>query len=165
MLRVLFRRFVSFCLLFLVLTGCATSTIVNLTPPSLPKSEDGLYRFEASWESNQRSILEESLQVSWFWMECSIPWSQSPWRITVGKLYYPCPPRGRIICISLSSIIFPNNFLSPNPIAFAAKPFPSKLRNKGSVMDPEPREREMPLSRSAIETVLLSLNSGPNLHG
>ena len=63
MLRVLFRRFVSFCLLFLVLTGCATSTIVNLTPPSLPKSEDGLYRFEASWESNQRSILEESLQA------------------------------------------------------------------------------------------------------
>ena len=63
MLRVFFRRFVSFCLLFLVLTGCATSTIVNLTPPSLPKSEDGLYRFEASWESNQRSILEESLQA------------------------------------------------------------------------------------------------------
>ena len=63
MLRVLFRRFVSFCLLFLVLTGCATSTIVNLTPPSLPKSEDGLYRFDASWESNQRSILEESLQA------------------------------------------------------------------------------------------------------
>ena len=63
MLRAVFRRFVSFCLLFLVLTGCATSTVVNLTPPSLPKSEDGLYRFEASWESNQPSILEESLQA------------------------------------------------------------------------------------------------------
>jgi len=63
MSRAFFQQVAFICLLFMMQTGCTTSTIVNLTPPSLPRNAEGLYRFEASWESNQRSILDESLEA------------------------------------------------------------------------------------------------------
>ena len=43
-------------------TGCATSSITNLTPSDFPRSSSGFYRVEAAWRSNQRSIREETLK-------------------------------------------------------------------------------------------------------
>ena len=50
--------------LFVMLqTGCVRSTIVNLTPSQLSRNAQGTYRFEAAWDSNQRSIADESIKA------------------------------------------------------------------------------------------------------
>lgn len=48
-------------LLALGLTGCTSSTIVNLTPSQQPRNDTGLYLMEAEWHSNQRSINYDTL--------------------------------------------------------------------------------------------------------
>ena len=42
--------------------GCTTTSITNLTPSDLPRSNSGLYRVEAAWQSNQKSIRKDSIQ-------------------------------------------------------------------------------------------------------
>ena len=46
----------------LLQTGCLNTTVVNLTPPKVPRNAAGSYRFEAAWETNQRSIKEDSIE-------------------------------------------------------------------------------------------------------
>jgi len=48
-------------LLALGLTGCTSSSIVNLTPSQQPRNDTGLYLVEAEWQSNQRSIRYDTL--------------------------------------------------------------------------------------------------------
>lgn len=43
-------------------TGCTTTSITNLTPSDLPRSNSGLYRVEAAWHSNQKSIVEDTIE-------------------------------------------------------------------------------------------------------
>ncbi len=45
-----------------VLAGCATNTITNLTARQTVRDPSGLYRIEARWDSNQRSIRPDSLK-------------------------------------------------------------------------------------------------------
>ena len=47
-------------LALLLITGCTSTRITNLTPSRAPRSADGLYSFEARWDSNQRSIRPDS---------------------------------------------------------------------------------------------------------
>lgn len=51
----------AFGLLALSLTGCTSSSIVNLTPKQQPRNESGLYLLEAEWRSNQRSIRYDTI--------------------------------------------------------------------------------------------------------
>ena len=44
----------------LVSAGCMTRRITNMTPRQATRTPDGLYRFEARWDSNQRAIREDS---------------------------------------------------------------------------------------------------------
>ncbi|HEY1173419.1 MAG TPA: hypothetical protein VGH19_18765 [Verrucomicrobiae bacterium] len=48
-------------LLALGLTGCTSSSIVNLTPKQQPRNNSGLYLIEAEWRSNQRSIRYDTI--------------------------------------------------------------------------------------------------------
>jgi hypothetical protein len=50
------RLFCSICLLGFLMVGCTTSTITNLTPRALPRSQTGLYTVEAMFRSNQRAL-------------------------------------------------------------------------------------------------------------
>ncbi len=45
--------------------GCS-SRISNLTPSVLPREKSGLYRFEAQWTSNQRSVGLRSADIRGF---------------------------------------------------------------------------------------------------
>ncbi len=47
-------------LALLLITGCTSTRITNLTPSRAPRSADGLYSFEARWDSNQRAIRPDS---------------------------------------------------------------------------------------------------------
>ncbi|MCS1410591.1 MAG: hypothetical protein M2R45_03786 [Verrucomicrobia subdivision 3 bacterium] len=57
-------------------TGCATSSITNLTPSDFPRFDSGLYRIEAAWRSNQRSIQEDTIEPV----------------VIVGTTHYPMQP-------------------------------------------------------------------------
>ena len=46
--------------LLFVPAGCMTRRITNMTPRQATRTPDGLYRFEARWDSNQRAIREDS---------------------------------------------------------------------------------------------------------
>ena len=44
------------------LSGCMTVSITNLTPSDFPRSNSGLYRVEAAWDHNQKSVVEDSVE-------------------------------------------------------------------------------------------------------
>jgi uncharacterized protein YceK len=46
----------------LVLAGCATSRITNLTTTRQPRNASGVYPVEFVWDSNQSSIIDSSLK-------------------------------------------------------------------------------------------------------
>lgn len=50
------------CVALLVVTGCTSTQITNLTPRQAVRSPEGLVAFEARWDSNQRAIREDSFQ-------------------------------------------------------------------------------------------------------
>ncbi len=52
--------FGGWALALLLVTGCTSTRITNLTPNQAPRSPDGLYSFEARWDSNQRAIRPDS---------------------------------------------------------------------------------------------------------
>jgi hypothetical protein len=49
-------------LVALLLAGCTSTTITNLTPSRLPRNANGLYPFQAAWKSNQQSLRQESIK-------------------------------------------------------------------------------------------------------
>ena len=48
--------------LALVLTGCATSRVTNLTTTRQPRNPSGVYPVEFAWDSNQQSIIPSSIK-------------------------------------------------------------------------------------------------------
>jgi len=62
MMRSMSFKILVFTMTVLLQTGCVKTTIVNLTPSKLPRNSQGIYRIEAAWESNQKSIRDESIQ-------------------------------------------------------------------------------------------------------
>ncbi|MDP6892724.1 MAG: hypothetical protein QF731_06045 [Verrucomicrobiota bacterium] len=57
------RWFVFIVLMSVVLlVGCTTSTITNLTPRQLPRASAGLYPVEAMFQSNQRTLDHGSMK-------------------------------------------------------------------------------------------------------
>jgi hypothetical protein len=46
----------------LVLSGCVTSRVTNLTPTRQPRNASGVYPVEFVWDSNQQSLIDGSLK-------------------------------------------------------------------------------------------------------
>ena len=46
----------------LVLSGCATSRITNLTPTRQPRNASGVYPVEFVWDTQQQSLIDGSLK-------------------------------------------------------------------------------------------------------
>ena len=57
-------RLSAFLVLFggLLLTGCGTTTLTNLTPSEATRNANGLYPFELLWTSKQTSIRPQSIK-------------------------------------------------------------------------------------------------------
>ena len=55
------NKFLMVLLVPWLLSGCVSTA--SLTPNRVPRNADGLYHFEAVWESNQRSIIKESIKA------------------------------------------------------------------------------------------------------
>ena len=50
------------CALPLLLVGCASNSITNLTPAQQPRTQTGLYPVEAMWKSSQKSVVKDSIR-------------------------------------------------------------------------------------------------------
>ena len=50
-----------FLLLGLLICGCKSTTVTNLTPSQMIRNPSGLYPFEMAWESKQQSLRKNSL--------------------------------------------------------------------------------------------------------
>jgi hypothetical protein len=46
----------------LLLVGCASSSITNLTPGQQARTQTGLYPVEAVWKSSQKSVVKDSIK-------------------------------------------------------------------------------------------------------
>jgi hypothetical protein len=71
-----FKLIGAFLLLPVLLTGCTTITITNLTASSQPRNEDGMYPVEMEVTSNQTSLRRATIAPS----------------VVVGWDFYPMRP-------------------------------------------------------------------------
>ena len=62
----------------LLLSGCTTTTITNLTPSQLQRNPNGFYPFEAAWDSRQYTIRKESIRPSVIIEENTYPMQPAP---------------------------------------------------------------------------------------
>ena len=67
--------FSAFALLALA-AGCATPSIVNLTPGDYSRTRTGFYRIEVAWRGQQEYVREETIQPS----------------VLIGRMSYPMRP-------------------------------------------------------------------------
>jgi len=55
------QKCIPWIVLSLLLAGCTTTTVTNLTPKQLPRNANGLYLFEVALDTNQQTLREETI--------------------------------------------------------------------------------------------------------
>jgi hypothetical protein len=50
------------CVCGLLLVGCITTTVTNLTPTEVPRNPSGQYLIEYAWQSNQQTVRPETIR-------------------------------------------------------------------------------------------------------
>ena len=56
------QRFLPLLLASILLAGCATTTLTNLTPRQLPRNANGIYTFEVLLDTRQQTLRQETLK-------------------------------------------------------------------------------------------------------
>ena len=56
------KRVLPLLLLPLLVAGCASTGITNLTPSHLPRKDNGQYSFSVEWNSRQQSLIKDSIK-------------------------------------------------------------------------------------------------------
>lgn len=56
------KRFSALLVLPLLFAGCVSTSTSNLTSSQQPRNPSGLYPVEAVWESNQQSVIKDSIK-------------------------------------------------------------------------------------------------------
>ena len=56
-------KFLPLFLCALLLAGCGTTAITNLTPSRLPRKDNGQYAFAVEWNSRQQSLIKDSIKA------------------------------------------------------------------------------------------------------
>ena len=49
-------------LVSVLVAGCVTNTVTNLTATEVPRSPNGMYRLEYQWDSNQQTVLPDTIK-------------------------------------------------------------------------------------------------------
>ena len=57
------KKLLPLLLFSLLLAGCTTTPITNLTPSRLPRKDNGQYPFAVEWNSYQQSLVKESIKA------------------------------------------------------------------------------------------------------
>jgi hypothetical protein len=56
------KRFLGLALFCALLTGCTTTSLTNLTPRQQPRNPNGLYPLEVMWQSEQATIVTNTIK-------------------------------------------------------------------------------------------------------
>lgn len=81
----------------MLLLGCATTSITNLTPSDFPRTNSGLYRIEATWQSNQKSVVEDSVKPVVIIGQMQYPMRALPFAVDRWETMVPVPADKDII--------------------------------------------------------------------
>ena len=57
------KKILPLVLVPLLLVGCGTTAIVNLTPSRLPRKDNGQYPFGVEWASRKQSLIKDSIKA------------------------------------------------------------------------------------------------------
>ena len=93
----LLRCFLAVAILLVTGVACTTTSITNLTPSDFPRSNSGLYRVEAAWQSNQKSIRLDSLQPMVIIRETQFPMQPVPFADDRWETMVPVPADADVI--------------------------------------------------------------------
>lgn len=80
-----------------VLTGCTTTTVTNLTPSRQPRNSAGLYPFEVAFDTNQQSVKEETLTPYVLIGLQSYPMKPAPVLKNRWETLIPIPPDQTVV--------------------------------------------------------------------
>ncbi len=58
------QKTIPLLLLALLLSGCTTTSITNLTSKQLPRNANGIYLFEVALDTNQQTLRQETIKPS-----------------------------------------------------------------------------------------------------
>src|SRR5439155_11314026 len=60
--NMLTEKLIPLLLAGLLLGGCTTATVTNLTPKQLPRNANGIYLFEVALDTNQQTLRQETIK-------------------------------------------------------------------------------------------------------
>ena len=83
--------------LLVLLCGCTTNRITSITPRHAVRTPDNLYRIEARWDSNQRSIRNDSFQPYVVIGLDFHPMERTPNTVNRWETVIEVPPQQRLI--------------------------------------------------------------------
>ncbi len=107
----------------LLQTGCLRTTVVNLTPSKLSRNSDGMYRFEAAWESNQKSVQDESVEGYVVLNEVQYPMKKVPVVKDRWEALVPLNPNDEGYTYHLKFDFVYDSFPEPKPNSLRTKSF------------------------------------------
>ncbi len=76
----------------LLLAGCATTTITNLTPSRLPRKENGQYPFAVEYATRQATLLKDTMKAYVVIGEDKFPMERTPMLTNRFETLVPIPP-------------------------------------------------------------------------
>lgn len=84
-------------LLGLLLCGCVSNRVANLTPRQAVRTPDGLYLLEARWRSNQQSLRKDTLSPKVMVGTNFYPMVRTPNTVNRWEALVPAPADARFL--------------------------------------------------------------------
>ncbi|MAD26285.1 MAG: hypothetical protein CMO44_19170 [Verrucomicrobiales bacterium] len=115
-----------------VLVGCTTSTITNLTPRQLPRASTGLYPVEAMFQSNQRTLDHSSMKPLVIFNNQAYPMSRT--KLVEGRweTLVPIPGGTQVINYHFKFDYNYNAIMMRNADSKLSPPYQLKIVDKGN---------------------------------
>tara|TARA_B100000902_G_scaffold23476_1_gene28239 strand:- start:1730 stop:2143 length:414 start_codon:yes stop_codon:yes gene_type:complete len=126
------RWFVFIVFMSVVLVGCTTSTITNLTPRQLPRASTGLYPVEAMFQSNQRTLDHSSMKPLVIFNNQAYPMSRT--KLVEGRweTLVPIPGGTQVINYHFKFDYNYNAIMMRNADSKLSPPYQLKIVDKGN---------------------------------
>lgn len=85
------KQFLSLTLLCLLFTGCASTSLTNLTPRQQTRNANGLYPVEVMWDSRQATVVTNTIKGFVVVGENAYPMQRSPMLANRWETVLPVP--------------------------------------------------------------------------
>lgn len=106
-------RLLSIALLPLLLCGCISNSVTNLTPRQAVRTPDNLYLVEARWNSNEQALRPESLEPKVMIGTEFYPMERTPNTKNRWEAVVPGPANARFLNYRFKFDYLYNAFLVP----------------------------------------------------